>query len=68
MLGATLKAGEAADYRLGWDRHAHLVPAAGVVGVNGVRSKARDGAAITGEDVLAIKAVDDAEIVRVDAA
>jgi hypothetical protein len=34
--------------------------------VNGVRIETRDGAAITGESVLKIEAIDDAEIVLVD--
>jgi hypothetical protein len=38
------------------------------VEVNGVRLDARDGAAITGETRLSITALEDAEIVLVDAA
>src|SRR5215470_17257513 len=47
VLGATLKAGETADYRLGAGRHGYLVPASGAVEVDGVRIAARDGAAIS---------------------
>jgi redox-sensitive bicupin YhaK (pirin superfamily) len=68
VVGATLKAGETAEYKLGADRHAYLVPAQGTIEVNGVRLDARDGAAITQEDVLRITAVNDAEIILVDAA
>jgi redox-sensitive bicupin YhaK (pirin superfamily) len=68
VLGATLKAGETAEYELSPDRHAYLVPAAGAVEVNGVRLDARDGAAITAESTLRVKALDDAEVVLVDAA
>jgi quercetin 2,3-dioxygenase len=68
VLGATLKAGEVADYDLGAGRHAYLVPAKGAVEVNGVRLDARDGAAIRGEPNLQVRALDDAEIVLVDAA
>ncbi|WP_428490452.1 pirin family protein [Rhodopila sp.] len=68
VLGATLKAGETAEYRLGEGRHAYLVPAKGCVAVNDVRVDARDGAAIAEEDVLRVTAVNDAEIVLVDAA
>jgi len=68
VLGATLKAGETIEYALGADRHAYLVPAQGAVEVNGVRIEARDGAAITNEAVLTIKAAENAEIVLVDAA
>ena len=48
-------------------RHAYLVPATGAVEVNGVRLDARDGAAITGETALPITALEDAEVVLVDA-
>ena len=68
VLGATLRAGETAEYAIGGSRHGYLVPATGVVEVNGVRIEARDGAAITGEDGLTVTAVNDAEIVLVDAA
>ena len=68
VLGATLKAGETAKYELAPSRHGYLVPARGSVEVNGVRIGARDGAAITDEALLAVKALEDAEIVLVDAA
>lgn len=68
VLGATLKAGETAQYALGRNRHAYLVPAAGAVEVNGVRANARDGLAIRDEEMLRITALEDAEIVLVDAA
>ncbi|MGK2285463.1 pirin family protein [Pedomonas sp. V897] len=68
VLGATLKAGETVEYTLTPDRHAYLVPAVGAVSVNGVRVNTRDGAAITGEHTLSISALEDAELVLVDAA
>jgi quercetin 2,3-dioxygenase len=68
VLGATLKAGSSATYDTALSRHLYLVPAEGVVEVNGVRVEARDGAAITGETHLEVKALEDAEIVLVDAA
>ena len=68
VLGATLRAGETAEYPLGEARHAYLVPAKGSVEVNGVRLDARDGAAIADEAVLTVTAVDEAEIVLVEAA
>jgi len=67
VLGATLKAGESADYPLSPDRHAYLVPAAGAVEVNGLRLDARDGAAITGETALKVRALEDSEVILVDA-
>jgi redox-sensitive bicupin YhaK (pirin superfamily) len=68
VLGARLKAGETASYDLGSDRLGYLVPATGKVEVNGVRLDARDGAAIRDEAVVRVTALEDAEIVLVDAA
>ena len=68
VLGATLKAGETTTYALGTSRHAYLVAAQGQIEVNGVALNTRDGAAITGEPALVVKALSDAEIVMVDAA
>jgi hypothetical protein len=68
VLGATLHTGEAIDYRLGRERRGYLVPAKGSVEVNGVTLDARDGAAIRDEEELHIRALDDAELVLVDAA
>jgi redox-sensitive bicupin YhaK (pirin superfamily) len=68
VLGATLKAGERVEYPLGAKRSGYLVPAKGAVEVNGVRLDARDGAAIQNEEILNITALEDAEIVLVDAA
>ena len=68
VLGATLKAGQTAEYALGAGRHAYLVPATGRIAVNGVDLAARDGAAIEDEPRLAVTALEDSEIVLVDAA
>ena len=68
VVGATIKGGETAEYRLGRDRKAYLVPATGAVEIDGVRINARDGAAISDVDTLKVTAVDDAEIVLVDVA
>ena len=68
IVAATLKAGETAEYPLGADRHGYLVPALGTVEVNGIRLEARDGAAVADEAVLRVTAIEDAEIVLVDAA
>jgi len=68
VLGANLKAGETAEYTLGGRRHAYLVPAKGKVEVNGVALDARDGAAITEIETIRVTAVEDAEVVMVDAA
>ena len=68
VCGATLKAGETTTYPLEPSRHAYLVAAKGTVEVNGLRLGERDGAAITGETELRVTALDDAELVLVDAA
>lgn len=68
VLGATIPAGETVTYDLGDHRHAYLVPATGAVEVNGVRLDARDGAAIRDEATLTVRALEDAEVVMVDAA
>jgi redox-sensitive bicupin YhaK (pirin superfamily) len=68
VVGASLKAGETAEYPLGWDRKGYLVPATGSVEIEGILVNARDGAAITELDVLKVRAIEDSEIVLVDAA
>jgi hypothetical protein len=68
VVGATLKAGESAQYELGANRRAYLVPATGAVQVEGQRVGARDGAAIIGVETLCVTALEDSEIVMVDAA
>ncbi|TPQ38263.1 hypothetical protein C2U70_09195 [Bradyrhizobium guangdongense] len=68
VLATTLKAGESAEYAVQKSRHLYLVPAAGAVEINGVRVNARDGAAIRDEDSLKITALEDSELVLVDAA
>jgi len=68
VLGATLEKGDSAEYTIGVSRHGYLVPATGRVEVNGVEIDARDGAAIKDIDVVTVTALDDSEIVLVDAA
>src|ERR1700736_6229949 len=68
VLATTLKAGESAEYASGKTRNLYLVPAAGAVEVNGVRVNARDGVAIRDEAKLKITALEDSELVLVDAA
>ncbi|MFM9937630.1 MAG: pirin family protein [Novosphingobium sp.] len=68
VIGATLKAGETARYPLGKDRKAYLVPATGAVSIEGVTVHARDGAAIRHLEVLEVTALEDSEVVMVDAA
>ncbi|KAB7646488.1 pirin family protein [Polymorphobacter fuscus] len=68
VVAATLKAGDTAEYPLGKDRRAYLVPATGAVEIEGTRVNARDGAAVSDLDVLRVTAIADSEIVLVDAA
>jgi redox-sensitive bicupin YhaK (pirin superfamily) len=67
VLGATLKSGEKSELSIDPTRHVYLVAVDGAIEVNGVLAQPRDGVAITGEEKVAIKAIDDAEIVLVDA-
>lgn len=68
VLGATIRAGEIVTYEMAPDRHAYLVPAAGKVRVEDVEVNARDGAAITGVSAITVTAIEDSEVVLVDAA
>jgi redox-sensitive bicupin YhaK (pirin superfamily) len=68
VAGATLKKGETTEYKLGRSRHAYLVPAVGTVEVNGVVVNTRDGAAISDVETLTITALEESELVLVDAA
>lgn len=73
VLGATIRAGESVTYETGdASRHLYLVPATGKLRVEGggetVEAKARDGVAITGLSRVTVRAIDDSEVVLVDAA
>ncbi|MBB6124529.1 pirin family protein [Sphingobium subterraneum] len=68
VLGATIRAGEHTDYALGADRRGYLVLASGAVEIDGVRANARDGVAIADVDSFRVTALEDAELVLVDAA
>lgn len=69
VLGATIKAGESVTYTpTSADRHLYLVPATGKVRVVDVEAQARDGVAITQLDSVTIIAIEDSEVVLVDAA
>jgi redox-sensitive bicupin YhaK (pirin superfamily) len=68
VVGATIKAGDSVTYPLTTDRHAYLVPATGRIRVNDVEANARDGVAVTGLESIIVTALEDSEIVLVDAA
>ncbi|MEP7221846.1 MAG: pirin family protein [Novosphingobium sp.] len=67
VLAATLSAGQTAEYTLDPSRHQYLVAPTGRIRVNEVEAQARDGVAITGETQLRVEAIDDTEVVMVDA-
>jgi redox-sensitive bicupin YhaK (pirin superfamily) len=68
VLGATLKAGDVVAYPLAAGRNAYLALAQGSLTVNGQRIQAGDGIAVKGEPTVDIVALEDAELVLVDAA
>jgi redox-sensitive bicupin YhaK (pirin superfamily) len=67
VLGATVRAGDTVTYDTAKERHLYLVPATGKVRIRDVEVNARDGAAITGESRLEVIALEDSELVLVDA-
>ncbi|HEX3699489.1 MAG TPA: pirin family protein [Phenylobacterium sp.] len=68
VLGATIKAGDTVAYDTGPGRRLYLVPAAGAVEVNGYKVQTGDGLAAENEPLLTVTALEDAEVVLVDAA
>lgn len=68
VAAAFVKAGETVRYDTAPDRHLYLVPATGRVKIGDVEAQARDGVAITGESAIEVTALEDAELVLVDAA
>ncbi|MXP09230.1 pirin family protein [Pseudoblastomonas halimionae] len=67
VVAATLKAGQTAEWSTDGSRYQYLVAPTGKIRVNGTEAQSRDGVAITGEDTIKIEALEDAEIVMVDA-
>ena len=67
VLAATLRAGETVPSAADPARHQYLVAAQGRIRVNGYEAGARDGIAITGEAEITLTALEDAEVVMVDA-
>lgn len=68
VAAVTLKAGQTVSYPLGKARRGYLVPATGAVEIENLRINARDGAAISDVETLEIRALEDSEILFVDAA
>jgi len=67
VAAATLKAGQQATWTTSDDRHPYLVAPSGRIRVNDIEVNPRDGVAITGESQIVVEALDDAEVVLVDA-
>ena len=67
VVAATLAAGQSVTYAADPARHLYLVAPLGRITVNGVEAQPRDGVAITGESAVTVEALDDAEVVLVDA-
>lgn len=68
VAGALIRAGETVRYETGPERHVYLVPATGRIRIGEVEAQARDGVAITSESAIEITALEDSEVVLVDAA
>lgn len=66
VLGATLKAGETAEYRIGNGSYVYMVSTKGKININGMVSNTRDGVAIYDEEIIQVTAIEDAELVLVD--
>jgi len=66
VLNARLKEGQWAEHELGEAHLAYLVLSSGSVDINGVRVRARDGAAIRNVAVVRVTAIEDADVVIVD--
>jgi len=67
VTAATLAAGQSATWRTSGERHQYLVAPDGRIRVNGVEAAPRDGIAVTGEEEIVVEAIDDAQVVLVDA-
>ena len=67
ILAATLSAGEKVAYEAQPWRHQYLVATGGRIRVNGAEANPRDGIAITGEEAIEVEALEDCELVMVDA-
>ena len=67
VLAGRIGAGQTIQHRLTPGMSAYLVPAAGTITVNGHAAGTRDGVAVTDETEISITAIDDAEIVLVEA-
>ncbi len=67
VFAATLTAGQRISHAVDPSRHQYLVAPLGRIRINGHDAQPRDGVAITGETAIEVEALDDAEVVLVDA-
>lgn len=67
VAAAALKAGQKAKWQSSANRHLYLVAPTGRITVNGIEAQPRDGIAVTDETEIVIEALEDAEVVLVDA-
>ena len=67
VMGGSFKAGDSTTYDLGKGRYLYLVSTEGKIEVNGTQAGSRDGVAIAETDSVTITALEDTEIVLVDA-
>ena len=67
ILAATLPADETVTYAASPWRHQYLVATGGRIRINGEEAYPRDGIAITGEEAITVEAIEDCELVMVDA-
>lgn len=67
VVAASLSSGSSVVYAADPARHLYLVARVGRIRINGLEAQPRDGIAITGERELVVEAIEDAELVLVDA-
>jgi quercetin 2,3-dioxygenase len=67
VLAATVPAGATIRYQPAEGRHQYLVAPTGRIRVNGQDAQPRDGIAVSGEAEIVVEALDDTEVVMVDA-
>lgn len=64
-MGASLLAETSTVYEIPGDKQAYIVPATGLIAIDGEKIPARDGVAIREERSVRIDAIEDAEVVLV---
>ncbi len=67
VMAAKLSAGQTIRFEADPARHQYLVAPVGRIAVNGEEAQPRDGVAITAEAAITVVAIEDAEVVMVDA-